>query len=85
MIHNSMDSTHLVFYSRLQEKVGIFVVYARRLSTFSPFHERMNFMQVIESNLFVDPQRLPSLPCPVCRREVYPPGYVCIRCRRDGL
>lgn len=42
-------------------------------------------MQVIESNLFVDPQRVPSLPCPVCRREVYPPGYVCIRCRRDGL
>ena len=85
MIHNSMDYTQHVFYSSRQEMVGNTVVYARRLSTFSANYERMNFMQAIESSLFVDPQQIPSLPCPVCRREVYPPGYVCIRCRRESL
>ena len=37
---------------------------------------------LLESVLYIDPQALPGIPCPVCRRECYAPSYSCIRCER---
>ena len=37
----------------------------------------------IEPILYIDPQTAPSLPCPVCGGETYPPGYFCIRCEEE--
>lgn len=39
----------------------------------------------IESILFMDLQRRPEKPCPVCGSCVYPPSYFCIRCERRKL
>lgn len=32
--------------------------------------------------LYIDFQSLPGVPCPVCGRECYAPGFVCLRCER---
>ena len=37
----------------------------------------------IEPILYIDPQTVPSIPCPVCGGETYPPGYFCIRCEEE--
>ena len=33
--------------------------------------------------LYIDPQQLPSQPCPRCGRECFGPNYVCLRCERS--
>ena len=37
----------------------------------------------IESVLYIDPQTLPSKPCPRCGGATYSPGYFCLRCERE--
>ncbi len=37
----------------------------------------------IEQILYIDPQTVPSKPCPICGGETYPPSYRCIRCQED--
>lgn len=34
----------------------------------------------IEATLYIDPQTVPSKPCPVCGGATYPPEYFCLRC-----
>ena len=41
-------------------------------------------ISAIEQILYIDPQQLPSKPCPICGGAVYPPGYHCIRCEKDA-
>ncbi len=40
-------------------------------------------MYPIEQILIPDPQQQPFRLCPQCHREVYAPGYFCIRCGRE--
>ena len=40
-------------------------------------------MPIIESILYIDPQTIPSKPCPRCGAETYPPSYFCIRCGEE--
>lgn len=39
----------------------------------------------IEYTLYIDPQAVRNSRCPVCGGAIYPPGWHCIRCERDGL
>ncbi len=39
--------------------------------------------KTIEPILYIDIQSVRCRRCPECGGEIYPPGWHCIRCRRD--